>query len=118
MKTILRHFSQWAVLVTVCTLLGGCFIKPYKFDLYQGNILSPDKVAQIQPGMSREQVRYVLGTPMLNDVFETERWDYVYLEKRGYKNETRRHLAVFFDEGRVARVTHDPLPDVADVDVA
>lgn len=115
MKISLRHFNRWTILAALCTVLSGCFIKPYKFDLYQGNIITPDKVAQIQPGMSREQVRYVLGTPMLNDVFETERWDYVYLERRGYSKEMRRHLAVFFDEGRVAKVTHDalPVPDVA-----
>jgi len=112
MNTSLRHFSRWVLLAVACSLLCGCFIKPYKFDLYQGNIITPDKVAQVQPGMSQEQVRYVLGTPMLNDVFETARWDYVYLEKPGKGPAIRRHLAVFFDNGRVAKITQDPLSDV------
>lgn len=111
MKLSFRDFSRWAILLTTCILLSGCFIKPYRFDLHQGNILPPDKVAQIQPGMSREQVRYLLGNPMLNDVFETDRWDYIYLERPGKGRETRHHLAIFFDEGRVARVTNDLLPE-------
>ena len=112
MKRSLPSFCRWAILASLCTLLSGCFIKPYKFNLYQGNVISPDKVAQIQPGMSREQVRYLIGTPMLKDVFENERWDYIYLDRRGYGPETRLHLAIFFDEGQVVQVTRDPLPEV------
>lgn len=109
----LRNVGRFTVLIAIYTLLAGCFVKPYRFDLHQGNIIAAEKVAQIQPGMSREQVRYLLGTPVLNDVFETDRWDYIYLEVSGKGAELRKHLAVFFHEGRVARVTRDVMPEYA-----
>ncbi len=84
-------------------------MRPYKFDVEQGNVLSAEKIDEIQPGMSEEEVRYVLGTPMLQDVFHTNRWDYVYYEKPGYGDPVRQHLAIYFDNGRVERVTRDPM---------
>lgn len=113
MKNAFRLCCRGLLLVSLSVLLSGCFIKPYKFDLYQGNIITPDKIAQVQPGMSQEQVRYILGTPLLNDVFENERWDYVYVEKPGKGGEARRHLAIFFINGRVDTMTEDLMGDVA-----
>jgi outer membrane protein assembly factor BamE len=95
--------------VLACFCLAGCFIKPYKFDMYQGNVLSPEQVAQIHPGMNTEQVRYVLGTPMLQDAFHMERWDYVYLEKPSKGQEIQFHLTIYFDEGKVQRIAKAPL---------
>ena len=113
MNTLFRQLSRWALLISLCPLLCGCLIKPYQFDLYQGNILSPEKIAQFEVGMSPEQVQYLLGSPVLNDVFETDRWDYVYLEKPNKCARVRRHLAVYFEHGHVIRVTHDPLSELA-----
>ncbi len=114
MKTLALSLSKFVGFVILSLLLSGCFIRPYKFDLKQGNEITPDKIAQVQPGMSEEQVRHVLGTPMLHDVFHTNRWDYVYYEKPGHGPVTRRHLAIYFNDGRVAEVTRDPLvEDVA-----
>ena len=110
MKTIFHATIKCVICLALCGLLSACFLRPYKFDIVQGNDLTPDKISQIQPGMSEDQVRYVLGTPMLNDVFHTNRWDYVYYEKPGYKKPIRRHLAVYFNDGRVAQVTNDTLP--------
>lgn len=95
----------------LCLSLSACFIRPYKFDITQGNPLTADKVAEIHPGMSAEQVRYTLGTPMLQDVFHDERWDYVYYDKPGYKAAKRSHMAIYFEDGRVARITKDAFPD-------
>ncbi len=93
------------ILLSLC--LSAC-IRPYKFTIHQGNIISSEKVAEVQPGMSFEQVRYVLGTPLLQDVFHADRWDYIYIEKPGYKPAARRHLAIYFNEGRVASLVLDP----------
>ncbi|HRE31640.1 MAG TPA: outer membrane protein assembly factor BamE [Candidatus Berkiella sp.] len=67
----------------------------------------------IHAGMSEEEVRYILGTPMLHDIFHTNRWDYVYLEKPNEGEEVRRHLAIYFENGYVEKITQDPLPEVA-----
>jgi outer membrane protein assembly factor BamE len=110
MKTTILAISKYVVCLLMCLALSACFVRPYKFDLEQGNVFTVDKIDQIQPGMSEEQVRYVLGTPMLHDVFHTNRWDYIYIDKPNNGKEIRQHVAIYFDNGRVDRVTRDALP--------
>ena len=82
-------------------------ITPYRIDIQQGNFVSQEMVAQLKAGMSKEQVRVVLGTPLLNDVFHADRWDYIYWrEKPGAKREQRK-LTVFFEDGKLTRLDGD-----------
>jgi outer membrane protein assembly factor BamE len=82
-------------------------VKPYRIDIQQGNFISQDMVAQLKPGMSKEQVRLALGTPLLTDIFHADRWDYVYWrEKPGAKREQRK-LTVFFEDGKLTRLDGD-----------
>ena len=53
-------------------------VTPYRIEIQQGNYVSQDMVAQLKPGMTKEQVRFVLGTPLVTDIFHADRWDYVY----------------------------------------
>lgn len=70
----------------------------------QGNFLDPKQVTQLQVGMTRSQVRFLLGTPMLPDAFDRDRWDYLYYEKIGrLKKPDQRRLTVFFTDDKVAR---------------
>ena len=86
-------------------LLPACsYLSPYKIDINQGNIIEPQKIAQLQPGMSREQVRYLLGTSMLQDGFNPDRWDYLYYRKPGRKQVEKRHLSLFFNGDRLTRI--------------
>lgn len=93
-------------------LLAGCsmgnYIKPYRVDVRQGNYVTQEMVSQLRPGMTRDQVRFVLGTPLVTDAFHGERWDYVYrfVPGRSQKVE-QRHLSVFFKEDRLDRVGGD-----------
>ena len=59
------------------------FVKPYRIDIRQGNYVTQEMVSQLKPGMSRDQVRFVLGTPLVTDVFHTDRWDYIYRFRPG-----------------------------------
>jgi outer membrane protein assembly factor BamE len=69
-------------------------------------------VDQLQVGMTRSQVRYLLGTPMVPDVFDKDRWDYLYYFKKGrLKKPEQRHLIVFFKEDKVDRFERDNVPD-------
>lgn len=88
---------------------SGLF-EPYRFDIPQGNYITADAIAQVKVGMSREQVRAVLGTPLIVDTFRTNRWDYVfhYLHANG-KSESRR-AAVMFDKERVLKIDATQLP--------
>lgn len=94
--------------------LGACSYKPsfineYKIDVQQGNVLTQDMVAQLKPGQTRDQVRFVLGTPLINDIFHQQRWDYVYRYENGKTGQIEtRKLSVFFNaEGRLERVGGD-----------
>jgi outer membrane protein assembly factor BamE len=101
-----------ALTLAAALLLGACsllpeFLQPYRIDIQQGNFVSQEMVSQLKPGMSREQVRAVLGTPLLTDIFHAERWDYVYVLDRPGKPREQRHLSVIFEEGRLARLGGD-----------
>lgn len=85
-------------------------LRPYRIDIQQGNYLSPEMVAQLKPGMTREQVRFVLGTPLVTDVFHADRWDYVFYRERGSGAVEKRHLSVFFEENKLKRFTGENLP--------
>jgi outer membrane protein assembly factor BamE len=101
-------------LVAGLALAAGCSyvpripgVTPYRIEIQQGNFISQDMVAQLKPGMSKEQVRLALGTPLLNDIFHADRWDYVFWrEKPGTKREQRK-LTVFFEDGRLTRLDGD-----------
>jgi len=82
-------------------------ITPYKPDIQQGNFLSQESIAQVKPGMSREQVRFILGTPLITPIFHADRWDYVYWreDERGKRSE--RRIALFFVDNKLDRIQGD-----------
>lgn len=82
-------------------------ITPYRVDIRQGNFISQEMVVQLKPGMTRDQVRFILGTPLLMDMFHADRWDYIYRFQPGRGETQQRRLAVFFEEGKLARVAGD-----------
>ena len=83
-------------------------------DVQQGNFISREMVAQLRVGMTPEQVRFVLGTPMLTDVFHASRWDYPFRLQKGNGEITSSHVVVFFEDNRVARFEGGDLPDEKD----
>ena len=105
---------QLPLVAVFCTLLAACTYKPafineYKIDIQQGNVLTQEMVAQLRPGQTREQVRFLLGSPMIADIFHQQRWDYVYRYQNGQTGAVEsRKFAVFFDaDGRLERLGGD-----------
>ena len=99
-----RKQRRIVVALAVATLLGAC---AYRMDIQQGNHLDAETVSQVQEGMTRKQVRFLLGTPMIEDPFHAERWDYVYFLKPGRKRVAEEHhIVVYFNGDIVARVEH------------
>jgi outer membrane protein assembly factor BamE len=95
-------------LVAASTLLSGCV---YRMNIQQGNYLEGRTVDQLQVGMTRSQVRYLLGTPMVPDAFDKERWDYLYFFKRGRVHRPEeRHLIVWFKDEKVERFERNNVP--------
>lgn len=82
---------------------------PYKMDVRQGNFVTAEMRDKLKIGMTRAQVRYVLGMPMISDAFHASRWDYVYrLEQRGKLVEQQR-LTVYFEGDNLARIDDSEL---------
>lgn len=103
-------FPRSPAILVACTLfaLTGAACTPYKMEVQQGNFLAQAAVSQLKPGMTREQVRFLLGSPLVIDPFRENRWDYVYTRQpaNSYRTE-RRQLSVFFDGDTLARVEGD-----------
>lgn len=86
--------------------LGGA-ITPYRMDVQQGNVVVREQVQALQPGMPRQQVQAILGTPLVTSLFHADRWDYVFTFQRQGQPLQRRVVSVFFDGDRLARVQAD-----------
>ncbi|HSD74116.1 MAG TPA: outer membrane protein assembly factor BamE [Steroidobacteraceae bacterium] len=80
---------------------SGCV---YRINIQQGNYLDPAALEQLQVGMTRSQVRYLLGTPMVPDAFDKDRWDYLFYFKRGrLRDPEERKITVYFEDDKVTR---------------
>lgn len=85
-------------------MLSGCFLSPYRIDVQQGNYVTQDMLAKLKPGMSRSQVRFALGTPLLMDPFRTDRWDYVYTMQKGGEQVAQHVITVVFRGDQLDRI--------------
>jgi outer membrane protein assembly factor BamE len=85
-------------------------IGPHKIDIQQGNAVTQEMVAKLQPGMTRSQVRFALGTPLLVDPFRADRWDYFYSYTKGGELVEQRRLIVFFKDDKLERLEGDVIP--------
>ncbi len=97
-------------------LLAGCgswgFPGVYRIDVEQGNIVTRDMVDQLKTGMSRRQVRYILGTPLVEDPFNQGRWDYVFSVRNGNVIKQENRLTIYFDGDSMDRFTSTIPPSV------
>ncbi len=92
-------------LVIAALALTACV---YRIDIQQGNLLDDEDITQVQVGMTRSQVQFLLGTPMVADSFHRDRWDYAYYLRRGRSPDvTQRWVVVHFENDRVARIDRD-----------
>jgi outer membrane protein assembly factor BamE len=86
------------------------FFSPYRPDIQQGNFVSQEMLAQLKPGMTRDQVKFVLGTPLLTDMFHAERWDYPFYLARGNGELTKARVSVYFKDDKVDHFDGGNLP--------
>ena len=105
------HSSLFRAALLGVALLGtACSNVPlgvYRVDVQQGNVLSEEMLAQLTPGMEKRKVRFLLGTPMLVDTFNQDRWDYIYTFARGGGTIEQRQVTLFFEDERLARIEGD-----------
>ena len=86
------------------------FLSPYKIDIQQGNFVSAEMLAQLKEGMTRDQVRFVLGTPLLTDIFHADRWDYDFRLTKGNGEIIASRVSVFFNGDSLAKWDGGNLP--------
>src|SRR4051812_36651911 len=118
--------ARLTLAAAACTVVAGCgsfdsasmriasVVTPYKVEIVQGNFVSKEQVQALKPGMSRLQVRDVLGTPLLADAFHANRWDYVFTIRRQGVQPQERKLAVFFKGEELDRFEGDEMPTEAE----
>jgi len=106
-------------LIVVSLLLASCsdmsmpklaLLTPHKIEIRQGNMVTPETREKLKVGMSRLQVRSVLGTPLVNDPFHASRWDYVYRLEQSGKLVEQQRLTLYFDDDRLARIDESSMP--------
>ena len=100
-------------LIFVLTACGGTpfwLPKAHKIDIQQGNLLTGDQVNQVRPGLSREEVRSLLGEPVMNTGFGNDRWDYIYTRGEAGEHVNDSGLTVFFENDTVRDITHHAKP--------
>lgn len=107
----IRRGASVALGCLLLAALGGCV---YRINIQQGNFLKPEDVDRVQAGMTRSQVRFILGTPMVTDVFDNDRWDYYYYFVKGHSRKKQtRHVIVRFDGDKVTAVERVLMPAAA-----
>ena len=111
--SLARAIGRWTMAGLLALWLGGCAVEryflEYRINVQQGNLVEQKQIVQLRPGMTRDQVRFVLGTPLLQDPFHAERWDYVYRFENGQTGEiTMRNIFMYFNSaGLLQRVGGD-----------
>lgn len=98
-------WSAALLVLQACTSL-----QPYRVPVVQGNVVTREQTAALRPGMSRIQVRDILGTPLLASVFHADRWDYVFTLRRQGTEPQQRRVTVYFKDNVLERFEADPLP--------
>ncbi len=110
------------LLIAFLPLLAACsntpdvvsYLTPYKIDIRQGNMVTQEMAAQLKPGQTKDQVRFILGTPLVADMFHADRWDYVYRFQPSHGELQQRRFIVYFQDGKLVRVGGDVAAAEAD----
>lgn len=101
-------------LSTAVLILSACsnleFPWVYRINIDQGNIITQEMVDQLKPGLTRDQVKFVMGSPLVVDSFHPDRWDYVYTLRKGDGSRKREQLSVFFKDDVLVSLSGDFLP--------
>lgn len=96
---------MFRVLFLVLPLTLVSCLSPHRIEIQQGNFVTQEMVNQLKPGMTRDQVRFVLGTPLVSDLYHANRWDYVYTRQPMDSSDIeQRKIAVLFEDGKLSRI--------------
>lgn len=105
----MQKLTRIITLSVALTVVSGCsYVGVYKRDIPQGNLITQEMVSQLQPGMTQEQVTYVMGPPLLEAPFDSREWDYVYRIDKAYEDVEQRRVTLTFDNaGRLVNIEQE-----------
>jgi outer membrane protein assembly factor BamE len=106
---VMRHTIILLALV-MCAACSSYSLKPYKMDIQQGNVVTSKMMLQLRPGMNKSQVRFIMGTPLIQDSFHRDRWDYFYQMRKAGKIIEQRRVILEFEGDALKRVRGDVIP--------
>ena len=108
-RTLATIFAVGTLLSLTACNVGSTLHFPgvYRIDIPQGNIITQKQVDQLRPGLTKRQVTFILGTPLIKDTFDPDRWDYVYGYQPGGGERTQERLTVFFQNDKLVSFTGD-----------
>ena len=114
---MIRPIAALAVALALATILTSCALpRVYKVTVQQGNVITQQMVDRLKPGMTQEQVAYVMGEPVIKNPFDQDRWDYVYtLRVPGVVND-RMKMSLFFTDGLLSHFVGDLAPSDQQID--
>ena len=107
--------KRLTIIFLVFTLIYGCarndseYKLPgvYRVNIQQGNVIEQENLDRLRPGMDKEQVLYIMGTPAIKDPFHTDRWDYIYTFTQGANRRQQQHITLLFEEDKLTEIIGD-----------
>ena len=117
LKGLVSRRIRLSLLLLSCCFYAGCgfvgFPGVYRIDIEQGNLVDQEMIEQLELGMSRRQVRFIMGSPLVEDTFNPDRWDYPYVIRNGTDIIREAQVSIYFDEDVLERIEGDYLPEWA-----
>ena len=109
-----KHFLRSLSLAAFVTLAGCSVPGVYKVDIQQGNVITQDMINQLRPGMTEQQVRFIMGTSLISDTFNPRRWDYLYSMEPGRQERRQERISLIFNEqGLLTGLQGDFMPGIS-----
>lgn len=109
------HIGLKIALIALCLAITACgnsrFLKPHKISIQQGNLITQTMVDKLKPGMTKRQVEFVLGTPLIADTLNSDQWNYVYTLRAASGRAIQKNLNVLFVDGQLSELTGDYKPN-------
>ena len=111
--------TLFAALCLALLALSGCSTEGdrklpgvYRVDMQQGNVIEQEMIDKLRPGMDRNQVRFIMGTPAIADPFHADRWDYLFTNSKGGRTREQRHVTLYFKDDKLTHLEGDVVPGV------
>ncbi|MDF1582682.1 MAG: outer membrane protein assembly factor BamE [Methyloprofundus sp.] len=111
LRLIILSISLSSV-ITACSTIATDVPLVYEIDIDQGNIIDQLMINQLRPNMTKRQVIYILGSPLLIDPFTPNRWDYIYSQQPGHEDRVQQRVALFFNGDNLVHIAGDLAPEI------